>query len=226
VSHSVTGQRAVRIRVFVVGPYSLFDEALWALLAGLPGIELAGKTTNLATLSALLPEPPPDLVLLTCPQPTDLERLPVLHWENSHLRVLCLSPTWTPQEALAALQAGAIGCLSGGITTAELAVALRQAARGGVTLSPDLARGLIARLAQDQLQPPPTGPYESLTPREQEVLNLVCHGLSNKEIGQRLLLSVRTVENHLANIYGKLGVRSRTEAAVLALQRGWVKNRG
>jgi len=157
----------------------------------------------------------------------------VHHRENSHLRVLCLSPTWTPQEALAALQAGAIGCLSGGITAAELAVALRQAARGEVTLSPDLARDLIARLAQactergrsDQ-PPPAAGPEETLTPREQEVLKLVCHGLSNKEIAQRLLLSVRTVENHLANIYGKLGVRSRTEAAVLALQRGWVKNRG
>lgn len=134
--------------------------------------------------------------------------------------MLCLAPAWSSDQALAALQAGVVGCLSMHITPDELAVALRQAARGKMTLSSDLARDLIAHLAQGQ--PLPAVPYESLTPREQEVLALVCHGLSNKEIAQRLYLSVRTVENHLANIYGKLGVRSRTEAAVLAVQRGWM----
>ena len=94
--------------------------------------------------------------------------------------MLFLAPTWTLDQALAALQAGAIGCLSAGITAGELVVALRQAARGEVTL------------------------------------------LSNKETAQRLFLSVRTVENYLAYIYGKLGVHSRTEAAVLALQQGWL----
>lgn len=207
------------IQVFVVGPHSLVGEALCALLAELPGIELAGQMADLAALPATLLEVPRHLVLLACPQPTDLEQLSVLHRQHPHLRVLCLSLTWSPREALAALQDGAIGCLSAGITADELAVALRQAARGEVTLSPDLARDLIARLAQDIDQPPLSSPVESLTPREKEVLSLVCHGLSNKEIAQNLYLSVRTVENHLANIYSKLGVHSRTEATVLALQQ-------
>jgi DNA-binding NarL/FixJ family response regulator len=64
-------------------------------------------------------------------------------------------------------------------------------------------------------------PGGGLSPREAEVLALVCAGLSNKEIAQRLYLSLRTVENHLAAIYSKLGVDSRTEAAVLAVRRGW-----
>ncbi|MFQ5813537.1 MAG: LuxR C-terminal-related transcriptional regulator [Anaerolineae bacterium] len=237
-SHRGAEQRAGPIRLFVVGPHSLLNEALCALLAGLPGIELAGQTKDLATLQAAVTETPPHLVLLASPLAADpsaklractersevasLEQLPALHRQHPQLRVLCLSLTWTAHEALAALQAGAIGCLSAGITADELAVALRQAARGEMTLSPDLARDLIAHLAQDQ--PPLAGPEESLTPREQEVLKLVCDGLSNKEIAQRLLLSVRTVENHLANIYSKLGVRSRTEAAVLALQRGWYED--
>lgn len=220
VSRREVEQRTGPIRVCVVGPHSLLNEALCALLAELPGIELAGQTEDLATLQAAVTETPPHLVLLASPRAADLEHLPALHRQHPQLRVLCLSLTWTTHAALAALQAGAIGCLSAGITANELAVALRQAARGEMTLSPDLARDLIARLAQQQ--PPPAGPEETLTPREQEVLKLVCHGLSNKEIAQRLLLSVRTVENHLANIYHKLGVRSRTEAAVLALQRGWV----
>jgi DNA-binding NarL/FixJ family response regulator len=195
-------------------------ESLCALLAGLPGIQLAGRAADLAALLVL--EGPLDIVLLACPQPADMERLPALQRQHPHLRVLCLSLTWTPDQALATLQAGAIGCLSTDITADELAIALRQAARGETTLSPDLARDLIACLAQNQ--PLMSGPYETLTPREQEVLELVCHGLSNKEVAQRLFLSVRTVENHLANIYGKLGVRSRTEAAVLAVQQGWVGN--
>jgi DNA-binding NarL/FixJ family response regulator len=219
VSHSATKQRAGRIRVFVVGPHALFNEALCALLAGLPGIELVGQAEDLAALPTPLPEIPPDLVLLACPQPADLERLPTFRRQHPPMRVLCLALTWTLDRALVALQAGAIGCLSADVTADELAVALRQAVRGDVTLSPDLARDLIARLAEDQ--PLPAASYESLTPREQELLKLVCQGLSNKKIAQHLFLSVRTVENHLANIYGKLGVRSRTEAAVLALQQGW-----
>ncbi|NIV27991.1 MAG: DNA-binding response regulator [Anaerolineae bacterium] len=217
-SHSVAEQHPGRIRVCVVSSHSLLGESLWALLAGLPGIQPVGQAADLAALAA--PDGPLDIVLLACPQPADMERLPTLQRQHPHLRVLCLSFSWTPDQALAALQAGAIGCLSVGITADELAIALRQAARGETTLSPDLARDLIARLAQNQ--PLMSGPYESLTPREQEVLELVCHGLSNKEVAQRLFLSVRTVENHLANIYGKLGVRSRTEAAVLATQQGWV----
>ncbi len=63
---------------------------------------------------------------------------------------------------------------------------------------------------------------EPLSSREQEVLTLLAQGLSNKEIAQRLYLSVRTVEGHLVNVYGKLGVHSRTEAALYAVRQGWV----
>ena len=206
------------IRVLVVSPYLLLGKALVALLTGLPRVEPVGRVAALATL----PTPFPDLVLLACPRPTDLEQLATLHQEHPQARVLCLSPAWTSDQALVALQAGAVGCLSMHISPDELAVALRQAARGEVTLSPDLARDLITRLAQNE--PPPSSPLGNLSPREREILQLVCDGLSNKEIAQRLYLSVRTVENHLANIYRKLGVRSRTEAAVLAMQQGWVKN--
>lgn len=216
----MTKQRAGPMRVFVVSRHPLFGEALCALLDGLPGIQVAGQMTDLSTLPDSVSETPPHLVLLAAAQPADLERLPTLHRQHPQMRVLCLSLTWTVHEALAALQAGAIGCLSAGITADELALALRQAVRGEMTLSPDLARDLISHLARDE--PRPAVSFDSLTPREQEVLALVCDGLSNKEIAQHLLLSVRTVENHLANIYSKLGVHSRTEAAVLALQREWI----
>ncbi len=220
------GKMSQAVRVFVVGPHPLLSEALSALLADLPGIEFAGQAVDLAALPASLSEARQQLVLLICARSADRKELRALHQKHPHLRVLCLALAWRPHEA-DALRAGAIGCLSADITADELAVALRQAARGEVTLSPDLARGFIAQMAQDPQQLPYSAPsYERLSDREIEILSLVCGGLSNKEVAQRLYLSVRTVENHLANIYKKLGVRSRTEAAVLAMQRGWVQNRG
>ncbi|MBI4495082.1 MAG: response regulator transcription factor [Chloroflexi bacterium] len=214
-----TGQRTLPIRVFVAGPHSLLNEALCALLCTLPGIEPTGSTQDLAAVLPSLCERPPDLVLLACAQPGDLEQLAALGRRTSGFRVLCLSLTWSPHDTLAVLQAGAIGCLPAHLTAEKLAVALRQAARGEVTLDPDLARALITSLARDPR--PAASPRESLTQREREVLGLVCQGLGNKEVAQRLFLSVRTVENHLASIYAKLGVRTRTEAAVMAVQQGW-----
>lgn len=206
------------IPVLVVGPHLLINQALCALLSGLPGIEAVGAGQRLAMAESLLSERPP-LVLLVCPQPADLEQLAAFHQQHPSLRTICLGLTWTPYDTLSTLRAGTTGCLSLDLTAEELALALRQAAQGEVTLSPDLAQHLIAHLAQ-QARPLPS-PHEVLTRREQDVLTLVCHGLGNKEIAQRLFLSVRTVENHLASIYAKLDVRTRTEAAVLAMQQGW-----
>jgi DNA-binding NarL/FixJ family response regulator len=134
--------------------------------------------------------------------------------------VLLLSLDWTLSQVQAALQAGVIGCLSADMSAEDLGNALRQAVRGEITLSRELQKNLIMMLAEegqtDKLS------FEDLSLREKEVLILVCEGLSNKQIAQRLYLSVRTVENHLANIYTKLEVESRTEAAVFALQQGWI----
>lgn len=134
--------------------------------------------------------------------------------------MLLLSLEWTPVQVQTVLKAGAVGCLAGEVTVEELGSAIRQAARGEIALSSDLQRALIKSLARGQ--PSPRAPFESLSPREQEVLTLVCQGLSNKQIAQRLYLSVRTVENHLASVYNKLGVHTRTEAAVLALEQGGI----
>jgi len=213
--------RSVCIRVLVVGPHALFNEALYGLLSGLPGIDPIGWIATLDSLLEPALEDSPNLVLWVCPHPADLQQWPTFRQMHPEVGVLGLALNWTTQEALAILQTGIIGCLSADITTDDLAVALRQAAHGEVTLSPDLARQLVSCLAGETGRPSPSAPYENLTPRERETIALVCHGLSNKEIAQSLFLSVRTVENHLANIYHKLGVRSRTEAAVMALQRGW-----
>lgn len=208
------------IRVLVAGKYSLFNQAIGTLLSRLPGIQLAGQAMSLRELQNQSSIIQADLVLLTLPHPIDIESLVDLQRQHPRLIVLLLSLEWTPVQVQTVLKAGAVGCLAGEVTVEELGSAIRQAARGEIALSSDLQRALIISLARGQ--PSPKAPFESLSPREQEVLTLVCQGLSNKQIAQRLYLSVRTVENHLASVYNKLGVHTRTEAAVLALQQGGI----
>lgn len=215
----VSEPRRDAIQVWVVGPASVVHAGLCALLADLPGIQLAGRAPDLSALLAAWPARPPDLVLLACPRSAELALLPTLRHRHPDRSVLCVDLSGGLAAALAALQAGARGYLTPLVTGDELAAAVRQAARGELVLPPDLAQDLIRDLAAGRS--PVAHHDESLTLREHEILDLVCQGLGNKAIAQRLFLSLRTVENHLANIYGKLGVNSRTEAAVLAIQQGW-----
>jgi two-component system, NarL family, response regulator LiaR len=100
----------------------------------------------------------------------------------------------------------------------ELLAAIRQVARGETFLPSSIAKQVVTELAarsESRAQP-----AEPLADREREVLLLLAQGLSNKDIAQKLYLSVRTVEGHLANVYGKLRVKSQTEAALWAAQRG------
>ena len=205
-----------RVRVWISGPFSLVNKAFAALLAELPGLEVVGFSSD----SPEVPVQPADLSLLILVSTETLELLNQLRAEPLAQRVLLFAPEWPISQVREALQAGATGCLDAEISLEELAAALRQAARGEIALSPSLQRALILEMVGGKTSE--THAYETLSAREKEVLTLVCEGLSNKHIAQRLYLSIRTVENHLARLYGKLGVNSRTEAAVLALQQGWI----
>ena len=102
---------------------------------------------------------------------------------------------------------------------AALGIAIRQVARGEQYLSPSLATAILAkRQATASLTEAVRSTIETLTEREREILDLLAQGLSNKMIAAQLYLSVRTVEGHLANIYSRLGVHSRTEAMLIAVK--------
>ena len=102
----------------------------------------------------------------------------------------------------------------------ELTRGLLAAARGEIVLPPTLAARALAALARGKINPQ-QDLIESLTEREQEVLTLLAEGMTNKDIAQTLFLSVRTIEAHLRNIYGKLGASNRTEAVLWAVQHGF-----
>jgi DNA-binding NarL/FixJ family response regulator len=119
------------------------------------------------------------------------------------------------------LQAGASGYILKTASSEELIQAVRAVYRGESALSPEVTGKVVAQLTTGR----PLGARsqeEALTGRELEVLQLAARGLTNRAIGRELGISSRTVQGHLANIYGKLCVSSRTEAVTRALQRGWI----
>jgi len=188
------------ITVSIGGGHELDRAGLAALITSLPGLRVVPLDKN----------PPPQVLVWETGAATD--GLPSV---QSDTAILLL----TEDAEYESLPETVTGLLSKDEPPAALGIAIRQVARGEQYISPSLA---IAILQKRQSKPPPTESerlvIDSLTDREREILNLLAQGLSNKLIATQLYLSVRTVEGHLANIYSRLGIHSRTEAMLMAVK--------
>ncbi len=192
------------IRVLIISRRTLVLEGLAALLGGQPQMQLVAAVSDVRDVAAF----EGDVVLW------DVDRMNAQPLPFPFLALL-----GTPDQAHSWFDAGAAGCILATDSVEDLLSALRQVARGETFLSAPILQQMVTGLGSGSEVSRPS--LESLTEREREVLRLLAGGLSNKAIAQRLYVSVRTVEGHLANLYAKLRVRSRTEAAVLAMQHGW-----
>lgn len=203
---------------------ALHREAWRALLSGQPGIRLAGAAGDLAAVTPLLPSAQPGTILIDqIPPRPDLVRR--LKTAASDCGLLLLVNAYDLEEVIPLLQAGATGCVSRDSPVGDLARGIIAAGRGEIVLPPAIAGRALAVLARRESVGGPragsiAGLVEPLSDREAEVLRLLAQGLTNKDMAQTLILSVRTVEAHLRSVYGKLGVRSRTEAALWAVKHG------
>jgi DNA-binding NarL/FixJ family response regulator len=188
------------------------------LLAEQPDIVVAGAVGDISRVSPILQPDQPTTLLIDLPPP-----LPPLAQQLKanvpDLGLLFLVESYELDQILPLLQAGATGCISRDEPVAELARAIIAVGRGEISLPPSIAARALAALARGE--PATGGLIEPLSEREIEVLRLLARGLTNKDIAQTLILSVRTVEAHLRNVFGKLGVRSRTEAALWATKQGY-----
>ncbi|MEV0664586.1 response regulator [Actinomadura luteofluorescens] len=201
-----------KLRIIVVDDHTVMRAGVVALLAAETGIEIVGEAGDGREAIALAERLRPDVALL------DL-RMPVLDGvaataELGRLgtRVLVLTTYDTDTEIERAIEAGAIGYLLKDTTRDQLVDAVRAAARGETVLAPRVAEKLVARMRR----PEPA----ALTAREIEVLRAVADGLSNAEIGRRLVIAEATVKTHLLRVFAKLDVGDRTHAVVVALDRG------
>ena len=210
------------VMVFVVDDHTVVRRGLRAYLDMVDDMEMVGEAANgqeaLDGIAALVADgQPPDVVLMDLLMPgmggvTATAAITQLH---PGVAVVAMTSFTQADMVHGALQAGAAGYLLKDAEAEEVAAAIRAACRGEVHLDAVVAKQLTRSLVA-----PGPQTVHALTDREREVLILVAQGLSNQQIADALVISERTARTHVSNILSKLGVESRTQAALLAIREG------
>jgi DNA-binding NarL/FixJ family response regulator len=211
------------IRVVLADDHAVVRKGIREFLEGEPDITVVAEAIDGEQAIALVADHMPDVAVLDIQMPRvgGVEATRRIKAEHPEVRVLILSAYDDDPYVFALLQAGASGYVLKTADSAELVEAVRAVYRGESALDPAVTQRVVQQLATGRPLGTPTT-VEALTEREIEVLRCVAQGLTNKAIGQALGISDRTVQGHLANIYGKLHVGSRTEAVTEALKHGWI----
>ncbi|HZW01673.1 MAG TPA: response regulator transcription factor [Candidatus Deferrimicrobium sp.] len=204
------------IRVAVADDHPMFRAGVVGSLREVPGIEVVGEAGDAASALMLARSELPDVIILDIAMPgSGLTAAREIAAACPATRIVMLTVSEDEDDLLAAVKSGASGYVLKGAGAGELVSVIRSVNAGEVYVAPALAWGMLR-----ELQTPRTSPFDELTEREREVLELVAEGLSNQEVGDRLGLAEKTIKHYMTNILGKLQVRSRVEAALLVAREG------
>ncbi len=204
--------------------HHFFREGLHGMLAT-DGMIVVGEARDGAGAIDLARELVPDVVVidLKMPQVSGVEALREIRATSPDIHVLVLTVSADAADALEALAAGACGYLLKDTRADELVGAIRLAAGGHAVISREVARALVARVRTDaHAAEQAHDDALALTARELEVIRLIADGADNATIGRELSISRHTVKQYVTNIFEKLGVQSRVQAAVYAVRKGLV----
>ncbi len=205
------------IQILIVDDHSVVRQGLRMFLSLDPDLEVVGEASNGAEGLLLARELRPHVVLMDLLMPVmdGVTATAAIRRELTEVEVVALTSVLDDASVFGAIRAGAIGYLLKDTEAEDLCRAIKSAAAGQVQLSPQAAAWLMREVRV------PESP-EALTQREIEVLRLMAQGLANKEIARELGIGEKTVKTHVSNILSKLGVLSRTQAALHAIQIGLV----
>jgi two-component system, NarL family, response regulator LiaR len=216
------------IRILLADDHVMLRQGTAELLRREADIEVVGEAVNGEEAVSLANLTQPDIVVMDIRMPvlSGIEATRIIRESLPQVQVLVLTAHDDDQYIFSLLQAGASGYLLKTAPVSELVKAIRQVQAGESPLDPAIARKVVVRMSgSSPASPAPDEdgqPLEALTPRELEVLQLLAQGLSNRNIGEALFISDRTVQAHLTSIFAKTQVSSRLEAVLNAIRRGWL----
>jgi DNA-binding NarL/FixJ family response regulator len=203
--------RQNEIRILIVDDHPVVRFGLAAIIKGQPGMSVAAEAATGKEAVELFFRHKPDITLmdLRLPGMSGLDAIRRILSAGPSAKIIVLTTYEGDEDIHQALDAGAKGYLLKDAPHSNLVKAIQQVYAGGRFIPPGVAEALAART-----------PSSDLTPRERQILSLIVKGLSNKGIAEALGISEGTVKTHVIAILGRLGVEGRTQAAVVALQRG------
>ena len=209
------------IHVLIADDHPLYREGVRKMLSMAPEIEIIGEAASGDEVITQALELQPDVILMDLKMPSvnGIEATRRILHASPRIGVLVLTMFETDETVFAAMRAGARGYLLKDADQEEVLRAVKAVSRGEAIFSPAIAERLIHYFAA--LRPITADlAFPELTEREREILHLIAQGHSNPEIAERLLLSIKTVQNHVSNIFSKLQVADRAQAIVRARDAG------
>jgi DNA-binding NarL/FixJ family response regulator len=201
------------VRILIVDDHSVVRQGLRMFLRRDPALEIVGEAPDGATALDMVRQLHPDVVLMDLKMPgmDGITATAMIRRDFPSTEVIALTGALESDSVIGAISAGAIGYLLKDTEASELRRAVKAAAAGQVQLAPEAAKQLLTKMQM------PVRPA-LLTERETDVLRLIARGCSNKDIARKLAIGDETVKTHVSNILSKLGVESRTQAALYAVQ--------
>jgi DNA-binding NarL/FixJ family response regulator len=210
-----------KIRVLIADDHPLFRDGVHGLLDSLPATEVVGEAGDGEEAVAMAAALAPDVVLMDVKMPgvNGIEATRAIVAHNPVVAVLVVTMFEDDDTVFAAMRAGARGYILKGASQDELLHAISAVSAGGAVFGPGIAQRLLGFFAAARPSPAQQL-FPELTEREREILALIARGLTNVEIAERLVLSLKTVQNHVSNICGKLQLADRAQAAIRARDAG------
>jgi len=212
-----------KIKILIADDHALVREGTRQLLEREPDLEVVGEAADGEEAVKLTGAARPDVVIMDISMPkldgvAATKQIKQLYPKTA---VLVISAYDDDQFVFSLIEGGAAGYLLKSMSAREIIDAVRAVKNGDSVLHPAIARKVLNRIGTAH-KAPDEPPKEMLTERELEVVRLATQGLSNQEIADKLVISLRTVQAHFNHIFNKLEVSSRTEAVIRALKKGWV----
>lgn len=219
----ITGGR--KIRVLVADDHALFREGVNALLAATPDIEVIGEASSGDEAVDWAEQLKPDVILMDINMPgmNGIDATRAILQRSPQTGIVMITMLEDDGSVFAAMRAGARGYVLKGAHHDEMLNAIRAVAQGQALFGPGIARRMVNFFrvsGERQREPDSESVFPELTEREREILELVAQGRKNPEIADRLVISPKTVRNHITNIFSKLQVADRAEAIIQARDAG------